>query len=393
MQWWVGVWHLPGAVGGRGSVRCSQQETLGVKEGWGGSEAWVGRGIVKVRVLSAIVLLKQGLHMEVPVHTTLHGGVRLPPAPPPAQVSDGEAAGPQALYRRHSRACVTCSPSFILATSSYLPSIVVQGARGTKRIDLACCWRASFSLRVLYRILPLHLTSQFGSFSLLTALILITTTVQSHPLQGLGSWIEIVEERTGDVRNPPRRSSTSRPGGGGGSLMSMIGAQAETNPSRQGQPTQHDDGREQQAATRQEPVFGRAASNRIEQHGPALGFGKNVSEAWIDLYNIVDRIAFIACKAVPKEYDGSSDVWKGIARAKELGWLDPDSPDAIDLEEYEHYDNPGNGDLHMIVPNKIIAFKGPVGDLPDGRDWYDRNSVRSVSFDSWTSFAVADTEL
>ncbi|EKX53735.1 hypothetical protein GUITHDRAFT_160909 [Guillardia theta CCMP2712] len=302
---------------------------------------------------------------------------------------------------------------------------------------------------------------------------------------GLGSWIEIVEERTGDIRNPPRRGSTSRPGGGGGSLMAMIGAQADSSPSRPGQPTQHDDGREQQAATRQEPVFGRAASNRIEQ---AFAQSNSMVQPWVlgRMYNIVDRIAFIACKAVPKEYDGSryhffhveglltyypfcddfgpmnlsavfrfceilsvklesfpnetivlcspsdrrsrtnsifllgaymvlemdrkgheadmplsqvhprpfepyrdatfepscfdlhiSDVWKGIARAKELGWLDPDSPDAIDLEEYEHYDNPGNGDLHMIIPNKIIAFKGPVGDLPDGRDWYDRNSVRS----------------
>ena len=87
--------------------------------------------------------------------------------------------------------------------------------------------------------------------------------------RGLGSWIEIVEERTGDIRNPPRRydsifqassvleeltrkrsrrGSTSRPGGGGGSLMAMIGAQADSSPSRPGQPTQHDDGREQRTS-------------------------------------------------------------------------------------------------------------------------------------------------
>ena len=35
-----------------------------------------------------------------------------------------------------------------------------------------------------------------------------------------------------------------------------------------------------------------------------------------------------------------------------------------------HYDDPINGDLHVIVPDKLIAMKGPV-DLPAGKLWRD----------------------
>ena len=33
----------------------------------------------------------------------------------------------------------------------------------------------------------------------------------------------------------------------------------------------------------------------------------------------------------------------------------------IDIDEYEHYDSPLNGDLHEVVPGKFVAFKGPKG--------------------------------
>ncbi len=32
----------------------------------------------------------------------------------------------------------------------------------------------------------------------------------------------------------------------------------------------------------------------------------------------------------------------------------------MDVDEYEHYDDPVNGDLHEVVPGKFLAFKGPV---------------------------------
>jgi cell division cycle 14 len=49
------------------------------------------------------------------------------------------------------------------------------------------------------------------------------------------------------------------------------------------------------------------------------------------------------------------DCWRGVERANVLGWID-----AIDMEEYDHYSNPLEGDLHFVIPDKLIAFRGPV---------------------------------
>ncbi len=48
------------------------------------------------------------------------------------------------------------------------------------------------------------------------------------------------------------------------------------------------------------------------------------------------------------------DCWGGLAKAQALGWTK-----WYDMLEYSHYDNPLEGDLHTIVPGKLIAFKGP----------------------------------
>jgi hypothetical protein len=60
------------------------------------------------------------------------------------------------------------------------------------------------------------------------------------------------------------------------------------------------------------------------------------------------------------------DCWHAIHLAKQQGWInflrnegevDPDQ--SIDLDEYQHYDNLANGDLHVIVPSKLIAIRPP----------------------------------
>ena len=33
------------------------------------------------------------------------------------------------------------------------------------------------------------------------------------------------------------------------------------------------------------------------------------------------------------------------------------------------YDDPINGDLHVLVPGRFVAFKGPTDDMPDGCMW------------------------
>jgi cell division cycle 14 len=60
-----------------------------------------------------------------------------------------------------------------------------------------------------------------------------------------------------------------------------------------------------------------------------------------------------------------ADCWRGLAKGMERGWLQLPTPESpwlwgqIDMEQYVHYDDPLNGDLHEVVPGKLVAFKGP----------------------------------
>ena len=82
-----------------------------------------------------------------------------------------------------------------------------------------------------------------------------------------------------------------------------------------------------------------------------------------------------------------ADCWGGLAKGMSMGWVDMPSPDdegyrwgCIDAEEYEHYDDPLNGDLHEVVPGRFIAFKGPV-DLGGAEFRDDARGFRSFSPD------------
>ena len=70
------------------------------------------------------------------------------------------------------------------------------------------------------------------------------------------------------------------------------------------------------------------------------------------------------------------DCWSGLYRGKQRGWVDRPSDDVspfwgeLDVEQYEHEDNPLNGDITEVVPNKFIAFRGPK-DLAEGTLYQD----------------------
>ena len=58
------------------------------------------------------------------------------------------------------------------------------------------------------------------------------------------------------------------------------------------------------------------------------------------------------------------DCWRGLEKGKALGWIRY-APSGYmwgetDIEQYEHYDNPANGHLHVVVPGKFIVFQGPA---------------------------------
>ena len=69
---------------------------------------------------------------------------------------------------------------------------------------------------------------------------------------------------------------------------------------------------------------------------------------------------------LPSDFDlRLEDCWAAIVKAMELEWIKvPASMDdfqwgRVDVDEYEHYDDPLNGDVHEVVPGKFLAFKGP----------------------------------
>ena len=79
------------------------------------------------------------------------------------------------------------------------------------------------------------------------------------------------------------------------------------------------------------------------------------------------------------------DCWGGLAKGIANGWVDLPSSSVedylwgcIDVDEYAHYDDPLNGDMHEVVPGKFIAFKGPV-DLGGSEYQDDERGFRSFS--------------
>eukprot|EP00291_Cryptomonas_curvata_P020098 CAMPEP_0172167516 /NCGR_PEP_ID=MMETSP1050-20130122/9623_1 /TAXON_ID=233186 /ORGANISM="Cryptomonas curvata, Strain CCAP979/52" /LENGTH=352 /DNA_ID=CAMNT_0012838331 /DNA_START=479 /DNA_END=1534 /DNA_ORIENTATION=+ len=73
------------------------------------------------------------------------------------------------------------------------------------------------------------------------------------------------------------------------------------------------------------------------------------------------------------------DCLRGLEKASLAGLVrfkTPVEEGGFDIDEYEHYDDPINGDLHVVVPGKFVAFKGPVGDMPSDRLWCDKEQVR-----------------
>ena len=69
------------------------------------------------------------------------------------------------------------------------------------------------------------------------------------------------------------------------------------------------------------------------------------------------------------------DCWVGLLRAKQLSWAHfGEGPSAFDPKQYAHYDSPINADLHVVVPGKFVAMRGPVA-LPHGREYADKRDA------------------
>ena len=56
--------------------------------------------------------------------------------------------------------------------------------------------------------------------------------------------------------------------------------------------------------------------------------------------------------------------WEGLEFAIKLGWYNFKT---FDDREYEYYEKLDNGDLNWIIPNKFMAFMGPVDEEVEDR--------------------------
>ena len=80
---------------------------------------------------------------------------------------------------------------------------------------------------------------------------------------------------------------------------------------------------------------------------------------------------------------GLRDCWMGLQRGIALGWVANESQQypgvwgMINIDEYSHLDNPLNADLHVVVPDKFVALRGPT-DLGE-RDYSDDKGYRQFS--------------
>ena len=113
---------------------------------------------------------------------------------------------------------------------------------------------------------------------------------------------------------------------------------------------------------------------------------EEVSKAfdWLDI-TLIEH--FRDATHLPPDFDLTLlDCWRGLEKGRDLAWVaavqPPPAPAGLwgqcDINEYEHYDDPMNGDLHIVVPGEFVAFKGPR-DL-GGRAYHDdRRGVRHFS--------------
>ena len=71
------------------------------------------------------------------------------------------------------------------------------------------------------------------------------------------------------------------------------------------------------------------------------------------------------------------DCWRGLERAKLCGFVQyktlPGLWGMLDLDEYIHLDDPLNANMHKIIPDKLIAFRGPR-EIGGDRDYVDSPS-------------------
>jgi cell division cycle 14 len=87
------------------------------------------------------------------------------------------------------------------------------------------------------------------------------------------------------------------------------------------------------------------------------------------------------------------DCWKALARGKELEWFAYSAEGYMwgdyDVDEYRHYDDPANGDVHELIPGELIALPSPK-DIAGGADFRDDADGRRAFSPSYIALMLLD---
>ena len=73
--------------------------------------------------------------------------------------------------------------------------------------------------------------------------------------------------------------------------------------------------------------------------------------------------------------------WRALDRARALHWLgyaDDVSEPMLDVDMAVHYARPSNGNVHVLVPDKLLLFPAPAS-LPDGQEWAQASASRPTA--------------
>jgi hypothetical protein len=82
----------------------------------------------------------------------------------------------------------------------------------------------------------------------------------------------------------------------------------------------------------------------------------------------LDELEASLPQCTPNPYPDIVDCWKALNRAKELKWLgvsDLENDVLFDVEMAAHYAQAANGNVHVLVPDKLLLFQTPQHRLHD----------------------------
>ena len=99
-----------------------------------------------------------------------------------------------------------------------------------------------------------------------------------------------------------------------------------------------------------------------------LHLGASPDQAWLPFQGLGDHLpAFRDATWTASTFDlHVRDCWRSLQAAVAVDLYDIKT---FDKNEYLYYDSPSHGDMHEVVPGKIIAFRGPCDAEAGAHDW------------------------